>query len=383
MNTVEAATRLMERPPGALERRGAMVLAAAGAIAGPLVRPGLSPAASFMIHAGAATVHPVPKSVLRDLGAEIPSNERLDCLAAAEPLLALLDARWAWEFMQDLVGAEQTIRAAALGLDIASHLDEDTVLELFSDKCRLNSMFAEQLAVEGAARARQKPCLEARNVKPFAAGPYLAAAAFTGASEGLRAAHELLEWLSPDVLQEGLCLVAEAAVHQGCAPAIARLAAGESDITVQAAWVEAAARSHAVEPGTLISLIRELGPRVTGELDPGRHLLAGLPLLAALAAAGSDEDLARLGVEWRVPPPLLADQLFYRGLAAGPAVFERLLDVPEPAWDDLFEYDFCWWKPVSRDPAARVQACANVVAIGANLPWRPMPGSLKDLVHWP
>ena len=217
----------------------------------------------------------------------------------------------------------------------------------------------------------------------LAAGPYLAAAAFTGASEGLRAAHELLEWLSPDVLQEGLCLVAEAAVHQGCAPAIARLAAGESDITVQAAWVEAAARSHAVEPGTLISLIRELGPRVTDELDPGRHLLAGLPLLAALAAAGSDEDLARLGVEWRVPPPLLADQLFYRGLAAGPAVFERLLDVPEPDWDDLFEYDFCWWKPVSRDPAARVQACANVVAIGANLPWRPMPGSLKDLVHWP
>jgi hypothetical protein len=131
----------------------------------------------------------------------------------------------------------------------------------------------------------------------------------------------------------------------------------------------------------LAELAEALAPRIEDELDPGDELVAGLPLLEALAHGSQAGLLVELAGRWRVPPPLLADQLFHGEAAAGAAALlgagglDGLLATPETEWDQGWQYQFCWW--------TGAQSVRDALAVTAASPWRPLPGSLADLIGWP
>jgi hypothetical protein len=130
----------------------------------------------------------------------------------------------------------------------------------------------------------------------------------------------------------------------------------------------------------LATLAEALAPRIQDELDPGDELVAGLPLLEALAHGGQGGLLVELAGRWGAPPPLLADQLFHAGAAAGAATLlgaaglDGLLTGPESGWDQGWVYRFCWW--------TGPDSVRDALAVTAASPWRPVPGSLADLVGW-
>jgi hypothetical protein len=140
-----------------------------------------------------------------------------------------------------------------------------------------------------------------------------------------------------------------------------------------------------MDPDTVLELARELAPRVPDELDTDRELIAGMPLMMALACAGTSGLLLDLAVEWRTPPPVLADYLFHR-MARRCAVellsqelLEKLFQTPEVNWNSTYRFDFGWWMDAGSDEKKRLQACRYVLALTAQIPWSVIPGSLTSV----
>ena len=108
--------------------------------------------------------------------------------------------------------------------------------------------------------------------------------------------------------------------------------------------------------------------------------MAGLPLLEALAHGAEADLLVELAERWRVPPPLLADQLFHAQAAKGAAALlghpglDALLERPEAGWARLYRHEFGWWTGTG--------AVRDALAVIVASPWRPLPGSLADLTGW-
>ena len=380
----EAAARLLAGAAGAaFEPEGALLLAAAGALAGERGRledPGLALVAAAGAGAG--------RDELAALAGAVPGGERARVLSVAERLLARIDPDWAWALIVDLVGARQAVHAA-LGLDVAAHAGPDWSPGLAA--AELPEAWASQLAADRAARAavagrlgradpplaglegprpgRLLPAAEARVLLP--------AAAAADPAWGLQVADAMLADHTPADLLASLRLVAEAAARAGLGAEVAALAERHGYASEQATWAAAAAWAGAMGGAELADLAGALAPRIEDELDPGDELVAGLPLLEALAHGGQGGLLAELAGRWGAPPPLLADLLFHAGAAQGAATLlgqDGLLAAPEDGWDQGFEYRFCWW--------TGPQSVRDALALTAASPWRQVPGSLPDLLGW-
>jgi len=126
-----------------------------------------------------------------------------------------------------------------------------------------------------------------------------------------------------------------------------------------------------------------LAHRVAEQLDPGRELMAGLPLVMALAHGGAADPLPEEVLGWRLPAPLLTDQVLQAGLRLPASVLDPLLALPEQEWADLYPYHFGWWRDaIGQEDSTRRLACADVLALAESIPWWPLPGSLADTCRW-
>jgi hypothetical protein len=393
----EAARRLLAAAAAGapFEAEGALLLAAAGALAGPA--PMEDPGLALVVAAGAGA----PREELAALALAVPPAERAGALSVAERLLARIDPRWTWELITELVGAEAAVQAA-LGLDLAARLDLDHG-QRWDPGVPVPGVYARQLAADAAARdlvragpvpgARDDERLAAlhgrkpgRGLYPSEARVLLVAAAAVDPAWALEVATGMLDTFGPEDLRASFRLVADAAVRAGLGDGVVAKAHEDGFVSEQATWAAAAASAGALGGAALVELAQELAFRAEDELDPGRELVAGLPLLEALAHGGQADPLTELAGRWLVPPPLLVDQLFHAEAAKGAALLvghpglDRILDEPEAEWAQLYHYGFCWWTGAGADRAAAV---VDALAVTAACPWRPLPGSLADLVGWP
>jgi hypothetical protein len=387
----EAAGRLLARAAGGpFGPRDALLLPAALVLAGKdevgaMTDPARALAAAFGLP-GISTQH------LDLLAAAVAPLARPIVLTDLECLLARIDPTWAWDLILKLLGEEAVLRHGTLGLDVVARLgDEAEARTLLASKVARNSFFARQLAADAAARRREDVFgrLEegtlgpVRMLLPSECRSYLVAAALVDPKRALGLAQTMLETVPPEELAPALLLLAQAAVRERLGEMLGELARREDFITVQAAWTEAAAAAGALRGPALVEHVRGLGPRVADELDPGRELLAGLPLVIALAHVGAFEELSNLAAEWRLPPPLLADQAFQAGLRLPSLVIDPLLAIPEQEWSSLYQWDFGWWRDTMGKDIDRRLACEDVLELAANIPWWPLPGSLADICRWP
>jgi hypothetical protein len=389
--SLEAARRILARAGGGAFGPGdALLLAAASALAGkdddgPMTDPARALVAACGLR-GASPDH------LDLLTAAVPPLARPTLLADLEPLLARIDPAWAWELIRRLLDDEETLRHGTLGLGVAARLgDEAEARTLLASKVARNGHFARQLAADASARRREDVFARLEEgtlgpvhmLLPSECRSYLVAAALVNPKRALGLADAMLETVPPQGLAPALLLLTQTAAREGLGGAVRERARREDFITLQATWTESAAAAGALSGRALVEHVRELAPRVADELDPGRELLAGLPLVMALAHGGAAEALSEQAVEWRLPPPLLADQAFQAGLRLPASVLDPLLAVPEQDWSGLFPWDYGWWRDTATKDTDRRLACEDVLQVAANLPWRPLPGSLADACHWP
>jgi hypothetical protein len=412
MNVANAGRRVLERsreqrlqPAGALVMAAAAVAVEAGAsdafrAADELNDRGLA----LLIGAAAESVHPSGRiDRLLALARSVPVANRAMALACSESFLARIDPAWAAELCDDLVGAQEISTHGSIGLCIAARAEFEgvSVPAWVVDPPASRSLYLRQLAGDSLARAvalgriKDKdhtalaPLHEippGRFLLPSEASAYLAAAAMLDAAWGLDVAVGLLQTHSAADIDEALYVSARAAIRAGLAASVALFTQRPGFIAEQACWTEVAARSGALPRDAIVAMVRQLAPRVSDELDPDRELIAGLPLLMALAHAGAVEPLIDLAVEWRTPPPLLVDRLF-RGMASraaatlcGDGRFERLLMIPDDEWNGTYKYAPGWWLDGGPDVPTRLSACRDALALAVTVPWRSVPGSLIDLI---
>jgi hypothetical protein len=414
----EAARRLLESAAAAeFEPEGALLIGAAGALAasgapgaGAAGEPGTAgevgeagaggrledPGLALVAAAGAAAAGggAVTREELAALARAVPAAELTPVLSVAESLLARVDPGWAWGLIEELAGASEAVQTG-LSLDVAARIELDQGTG-WTPGVPLPDAEARQLAADATARAavagrlrgRDDPRLAALGERPagrslFAAEArsLLIAAAALDPGWSLELATEMLETHTPARLLQALRLVAGAAARAGLADAVAAKATENGFVSEQATWAAAASAAGALRGEALRGLAEELAPRVEDELDPGRELVAGLPLMEALAHGGEAGALVSLADRWRVPPPLLVDQLFHAEAASGAEALlgdprlDALLTRPEERWDRLYRYELCWWTG-----SGSVRDALSVVAAP---PWRSLPGSLADLTGMP
>jgi hypothetical protein len=363
-----AAARVLVRASRApFERRGSLLVAAASVLAGePVESP---PGLAFVTAAALGR-----KEDLEQIGADLPASGRSQILAAAECLLARIDPVWAWDLERKLLGESEQLRWPGLGLDIASRLEASEARRLLGPKEKANPIFASQFRIESAARSRTTPDdFSLRDLSVAQANAFLAGVALADPARALKLVPEALSLYAPGDLRESFTLLATATIKAGLANRIAELARRRDFVSVQAVWTEVGAAAGALSRSETADLVEELAPRATDELDPGRELIAGMPLLMALAHAGLGEQAAGWALQWQVPPPVLIDHLFY---AEAPAVIplNGLLRFSEREWSHFYESRFCWWD----EPG---QSWTDALTVVAQCPWRPLPGSLADLVR--
>jgi hypothetical protein len=404
---------LFER--ASFERSGAMLAAAAGALirsTEPLalrraVASAQDPGVALVVAAGAA-VERGPSGFdtacaddLAALARAVPGPDRLLVLSVAEALLTRLDPIWAWEMIVELVGARPAVEAA-IGLDVAARISLDRV-STWSPGIALPAAVARQLSADETARAavagrvtsrddpRLRPLVEqpiGAELMPSEARVLLAAAAAVDPLWALDLSVGLLTRFAPGELLEAFRLVARALVRAGLSSELDKRVRTEGYVSEQATWLAAAASAGPPDVADLVKTVRQLAERVEDELDPGRELVAGLPLLEALAHAHETRTMIELAERWHVPPPLLVDRLFHAGAAAAAAQLladpelDLLLNRPESAWATTYAYRFGWWTGASSDQDDRARVLHGALAVVAAQPWRPQPGSLADVIGW-
>ena len=401
-----AAQRLLTRARRQrLDAEGVLPVASAGAIV-EAAMPGAGwtaamalqdPGLALTVAAAAAHSRVDRCEELAALAASVPLAGRPDALAAAERHLARIDPLWAWRLVEDLVGPDAAMEAA-LGFDIAAQAAARHLA--WRPPSALPEAYARQLRADEVARAavagriqRDDPALALLNddppgrlLHPSEAGVYLAAAAAVDVAWALDIALGLLHTHPPSHLLPAMRLAAESATAAGLGDRVVALAYASGFASEQATWAAAAAAGGGLSGRALTQLAADLAPRVTDELDPGRELVAGLPLLEALAHGGEADQLGALALDWRTPPPLLVQHLAMAETGRGASALrnhprlKRLLEVPEDDWGGRAGPLPGWWLAAGPEPDDRLTACQDVLAVVAHPPWRPLPGSLADLV---
>lgn len=163
-------------------------------------------------------------------------------------------------------------------------------------------------------------------------------------AQALSAAQRIVKRLRPWSLE----FAARAAARVGGIARVLEKARRSRFVADQATWVQAASATESSSRQEIADLVNGLAPRVVDELDFGREHVAGLPLLVALARKGHGEALLHWAVEWRVPPPLLAEHLLLFAREGVHAVGEssqvrRLLALPRAEWSIPAAGDASFW----------------------------------------
>ena len=355
------------------------------------------PRPSLALPAAAAAEAAGPRSRtqrLTQLTRTIPVPERPLALLAAEPFLARIDAEWSMNLIVAAVGAK-VASENALGLSIAAHQQSRSLpIPEWIALAPRSSLLARQFAADALliAVVRRKmadegdPTWRTLVENPDAlldteAAAVLAASGLMEPASGLVFARRLLQYHTPQALQESIEIAAAAAVDEGLGEQVCELARAREFVSEQAAWLLAAARSGAMAAEELALLAGELAPRVSDELDPDRAWLAGVPLLAALCHVGRTEGVIELATTWKIAIHSLADEFFAAG--DGQAARE-LAETNLP--DSLFEHDDFptedqpgWWLDANNDPALRRRATLDVLVLSQFRPWGTTPGSVSDI----
>jgi hypothetical protein len=412
MNMADAGRRVLERSrKQQLAPTGTLVMAAAGVAveadggdafraADELSDRGLA----LLITAAAEALRPAGRrGCLLSVAQSIPAANRAMALACSECFLARINPAWAADLYYDLLGAEEISTHGSIGLAIAARaeLEGVSVRSWVLDPPPSRSLYARQLAADSLARAVAFGLIQHKGHTAFAplhetppgrfllpseAGAYLAAAAMLDPAWGLDVAEGLLRTHAAADIDEALYVSARIAVRAGMAEAVALLPSQSGFIAEQACWTEVAARSGALPQEAIVAIVRELAPRVGDELDPGRELIAGLPLLMALAHAGDVQALMDLAAEWRVPPPVVADRLLYVMAQNAAATlcfddrFGQLCMMSDAEWNASCSYYPGWWLDAGFKARTRLSACRDVLTLAAAVPWKTVPGSLLEIV---
>ncbi|HZI05065.1 MAG TPA: hypothetical protein VEZ71_13635, partial [Archangium sp.] len=217
-----------------------------------------------------------------------------------------------------------------------------------------------------------------QNAVPSELASLVAAAALVNASWTLDQVITMAAYTSPGV--QALEIVARAAVRAGHGRRVLDQARRHGFVSDQAEWLQAATVARVATDEEVVSLVSELAPRVADELDFGRELIAGLPLLVALAHRGHYEALVSWAAFWRTPPPVFVEYLllFARHAAASLAkspLLNHLLEIQEAEWNTTYEFDLPFWD--SSDAAGSFQ---DALTVTAYIHWDVVPGTLMDVV---
>ena len=188
-------------------------------------------------------------------------------------------------------------------------------------------------------------------------------------------------------LDESLRLVALIATRAGFAGQVAAQAHTEGFVAEQCTWAVAAATAGALNRAELLRLAATLAPRIEDELDPGRELVAGLPLIEALLQLGAVDEAVGWAAHWRVPVPVLLRRCLYAGLGSGaallathPALGAVVESAAGPGDQEAPGGGRPWWEPDGADEAGRLGAARHMLAMVGQTPWPVVPGSLVDLL---
>lgn len=367
------------------------------------------PGTALMLAAGPVTVPyelstpPLDLDRMERLARAVPHDDRPTVLSFTESLLSQSDPRQAWQLICHVLGAEAAVQHA-LGLDIAAHLDLEHAAH-WQPGVPLPSALARQLIADQTARAAVAGHVHGLGdprlaglladphdsaMTPAQARVLAVAGAAADPGRAVDVATHLLHHFSVQALDESLRLVARIATRAGFGEEIAAQARAEGFVTEQSAWAVAAARAGALIGVELVDLVSQLGPRVEAELDPGRELVAGLPLIEALLQVGAVDDAVTWAARWRLPVTVLVRRCLYAGLSAGAGMLAThpslgTLVAPTIQSDERVVPNWrddrgAWWQPQGAEPSERLNALRDMLTVVARTPWRVVPGSLADLL---
>ncbi|MEO6530343.1 MAG: hypothetical protein ABI563_06120 [Specibacter sp.] len=360
-----------------------------------------APGTTLMLAAGAATVRPrvsLELGRLEMLARAVPVDSRLTVLSFAEGLLAQSHPRQAWELICSVVGAKTAV-AHALGLDVAAHLG---AAEPWQPGVELPPVIERQLLADATARAAVAGTLHGLDdprlsglladpvetaMTPAQARVLVVAGAAAEPGRAVEVAVHLLRHFPVHHLDESLRLVARIATRAGFAGQVAAQAHTEGFVAEQCTWAAAAATAGALNPDGVVQLAATLAPRIEDELDPGRELVAGLPLIEALLQIGAVDEAVGWAAHWQLPVPVLLRRCLHAGLGTGaallathPALGAVVESAPGPGDHEASGGARPWWEPQGADPAGRLGAARHMLAVVGQTPWPVVPASLADLL---
>lgn len=381
----------------------AVLLAAVGATAaaerGTADLGAADPGTALMLAAGAATVRPsVPLGLARleMLAKAVPEDDRLTVLSFAEGLLAQSHPRKAWELVCNVVGAQAAVDHA-LGLDVAAHLGA-----AWQPGAGLPPVIERQLQADTTARAAVAGTVHGLDdprlaglladplesaMTPAQARVLVVAGAAAEPGRAVEVAVHLLRHFPVQSLAESLGLVARIATRAGFAGQVAAQARTEGFVAEQCTWTAAAATAGALNRDEVVRLAAALAPRIEDELDPGRELVAGLPLIEALLQIGAVDEAVGWAARWQLPVPVLLRRYLHAGLGAGAALLAAhpglgavVESATGPGDQEASGGGRPWWEPEDADEAGRLGAVRHMLAVVGQTPWPVVPASLADLL---
>jgi hypothetical protein len=329
------------------------------------------PRLALMLAASAGVASPANgRDAVARAASRVPEVTLADTLFDCEQFFARIDPAWAWQLTVSLLG-EHGARASVVGLFLSAH-DRALVPVVSAGR---PVPFDRRLAADECARAaiRGERCDPGDALFGYESNAYLVASAFADAALGLRRADALADRGVPTAA--ALTIVAQRAVAAGLGSEIASRAPTYLD------WTQAAAFSGALSPDEVESLVASFVPRLIDDADFGRRHVAGMPLLAALAAAGRVEACAALARRATLPPLSVVQLLInlrcssiLAALAENETFAEWSRANPEKYADEL------GGGPLLPGGADSVH---DALIVSAAAPWDVVPGSLEDEVGLP
>lgn len=363
------------------------------------------PGWAFWLALAAESVAPQNRrDTLARLAEAVPYELTVKYSLDFEGLLVRVDPQWGWKLLVKLVTEETVLGDVALGLTSLAYQEEKGEVEF-----RLQKKLAQQspsemfqkiahadrigrLAFQGKI-SKQDPgfdplmkAISKGGITSAEISALLGGAIALDPGWGLELAHQMGKHYSPDELWGCLCLIAESLANKARVERLVEITMSEEFIMEQAYWLWAAVIAGALHGERLHQIVAEFRPRVIDELDPGDELMAGLPILMALATAGENDLVLELALEWKCPPPVLVNHLFNEeinniSLVTHPK-WPELLKLPQDCWAAHHNYaSFYWWDPQAGSEA-KTSLCRDVLTLAIHYPWYPRPGSVADIIRW-
>ena len=234
-------------------------------------------------------------------------------------------------------------------------------------------LFAGEFEAHANARART-----IRDAPPQDSQVDVAAAALQDPEHALRLATSMLEVTMPWEVTEALTLVAAAALRAGVGERIRARVQDSSFASEQAAWLQAAVLSGAMLPDEAVELASALAPAISEGLEANRELVRRDPVAGRTRSPPAP---TRRPSHWRWNGTY-RPQFSSRRSTDAEACPEDL-DLGEfaalkpEAWAGVYKHTISWFAADAPE-----ESCADAIVVAANTAWRPLPGSLADIINW-